>query len=74
MCLGKRIRAIREDRGIKASFVARRIGMTSGGYSGIESGRTKKIDINKIKQIADALGVNAKVFELQNDEIFLITR
>lgn len=59
MNYGKRIRQIRERKGIKACYVAECIGMTPGGYNGIEKGRTK-LAVEKALQIAHALNVDIK--------------
>lgn len=61
MSYGQRIKRIREKKGVKACYVAQRIGMTPGGYNGIEKGRTK-LTVEKALQIACVLGVDIREF------------
>ena len=56
---GKRIKQLRMTKGIKATYVAGKLGLTPAGYSGIERGRTK-LTAEKAQQIADILGVDIR--------------
>ena len=61
MEFGQTIRNIRENKGMKAVFVARKIGMSPAGYGGIELGKVK-VSLERAKQIADVLGVDMSIF------------
>lgn len=56
MKYGERVRRIREAKGIKAVFVARKLGLTPAGYSGIERGRAK-LTAERAAKIAEILDV-----------------
>lgn len=53
----KAITEIRKDRGLSQMEVAEKIGLSQNSYSRIERGVTR-LSVEKIEQIADALGVN----------------
>ena len=59
MNISKRIRDLREEKGIKQVDVANKLGLERGNYSRIER-KGDKLTIKQVKQIADALGVNTK--------------
>lgn len=54
---GERIKQIRISKGIKACFVAKKLGLTPGGYSDIERGR-RKLTAERVQQIAGILMVD----------------
>lgn len=56
MTYGERIKKIREAKGIKAVFVAERLGLTPAGYSGIERGKAK-LTAERAAEIAKILEV-----------------
>jgi len=56
---GKMVKQIRTGKGIKACYVAKKLGLTPGGYSGIERGRSRLTAIYA-QQIADILEVDIK--------------
>lgn len=56
MNYGAIIKKIRESKGIKAIFVAKKLGLSAAGYSGIERGRAK-LTVERAAEIAEILGV-----------------
>jgi transcriptional regulator with XRE-family HTH domain len=62
--IGKRVRELREARGLSQSEVARRAGITPSAVHFIESGRTKEPSASTVAAIARAIGVGVEeVFE-----------
>lgn len=59
MDYGKRIKNIREVKGLKSCYVAEKLGVSPAVYSGIESGRSK-LSAEHAAKIADILGVDIK--------------
>jgi transcriptional regulator with XRE-family HTH domain len=57
MDIGKRIRALREERGLTQREVARRAGLTPSGVGFIEHGQTRNPSAETVVSIARALGV-----------------
>ncbi len=57
MEIGKRIRELREERGLTQREVARRAGLTPSGVGFIEHGQTRKPSVETVMAIARALGV-----------------
>ena len=55
----KRIKDIREAKGLKQKEIADKIGIEQANYSRFEK-RGKKLTVEQVEQIADALGVTAK--------------
>lgn len=63
MWLGSRIKAIREEKGIKQSHAAAQAGIASGDLSKFEN-KGKKISAYRIKKLVDFIGVPmSEVFE-----------
>src|SRR5215218_2469263 len=60
MNIGKRIRDLREERGLTQREVARRAGLTPSGVGFIEHGQTRKPSAETVVAIARALGVPVK--------------
>jgi transcriptional regulator with XRE-family HTH domain len=60
MDIGKRIRDLREERGLTQREVARRAGLTPSGVGFIEHGQTRKPSAETVVAIARALGVPVK--------------
>jgi transcriptional regulator with XRE-family HTH domain len=59
--IGKRIRDIRNSKGIEAKLMASKLKMNESGYSKIERGETN-IPTSRLLQIAEILKVNAGEF------------
>ncbi|ACV63242.1 transcriptional regulator, XRE family [Desulfofarcimen acetoxidans DSM 771] len=59
---GNRIRKIRKAKGITSCYVAKKLGMSPGGYSDIERGR-RKLSAERVEKIA-------KILEIDIGEIF----
>jgi transcriptional regulator with XRE-family HTH domain len=57
MDIGKRIRALREERGLTQREVARRAGLTPSGVGFIEHGQTRNPSAETVVAVARALGV-----------------
>ncbi len=57
MDIGKRIRELREERGLSQREVARRAGLTPSGVGFIEHGQTRKPSVETVMAIARALSV-----------------
>lgn len=55
--IGNKIRKIRELKGFSQEYVASKLALSQTAYSKIESMATKKIDNEKLKEIAAALEV-----------------
>ena len=63
---GQNIKQIRINKGIKACYVAQKLGLTPAGYSGIERGRSR-LTAKYAQQIANILAVDVKdIFFNQN--------
>ena len=60
MDIGKRIRDLREERGLTQREVARRAGLTPSGVGFIEHGQTRNPSAETVVAIARALGVPVK--------------
>lgn len=56
MTYGERIKKLREAKGIKAIYVAERLGLSPAGYSGIEKGKSK-LSAERAAEIAKILEV-----------------
>lgn len=61
MNFGVKIRTLRESKGIKAKFIAEKLGISASSYCDIESGR-KKVTLEHARGISEALGVDIKDF------------
>ena len=59
MSYGQNIRRIRLSKGIKAQWVADRLGINISTYCNLEAGRGK-IDLDRAEQIATLLGVSVQ--------------
>src|SRR5215210_3913648 len=57
MDIGKRIRDLREERGLTQREVARRAGLTPSGVGFIEHGQTRNPSAETVMAVARALGV-----------------
>jgi transcriptional regulator with XRE-family HTH domain len=55
--IGNNIRKIREIKGLKQENLAKNLGITTNGYGKIERGESS-INIDRLNQIAEALGVS----------------
>lgn len=53
---GTKIKEIRISKGIKAKFVAERVGLSPSEYSAIESGR-RRLTADLVLSIAEVLGI-----------------
>lgn len=62
---GARIKKIRENKGIKACFIAEKMGLTPAGYGGIESGRTK-LSAENAEKISEILCIDIKEIFFDN--------
>jgi transcriptional regulator with XRE-family HTH domain len=60
MDIGKRIRDLREERGLTQREVARRAGLTPSGVGFIENGQTQNPSAETVVAIARALGVRVE--------------
>jgi transcriptional regulator with XRE-family HTH domain len=58
MSYGARIRALRLERGLKAKYVAKKIGLSASQYSDLEHDR-KKLTADLIVGLVDVLRVSA---------------
>ena len=54
---GNRIRKIRKTKGITSCYVAKKLGLTPGGYSDIERGR-RKLSAERAEKIAEILDID----------------
>lgn len=61
--LGKRIKQVRESRGLKAKFVAGKVGISHNYLSQIENDKRKPA-IETLQAIAEAIGVDTAEFFL----------
>jgi transcriptional regulator with XRE-family HTH domain len=68
--LGDNIRAIRELKGIKQETFAEMMGVTQAAISKLES--TEKIDDERLKDIADKLGVSANAIKRFNADAAML--
>lgn len=57
----EKIELIRSRKGITKTHIANKCNKTSAWYTGISQGRTK-IDVETLKQIAEALEVDVRIF------------
>jgi transcriptional regulator with XRE-family HTH domain len=60
MGYGARIRHLREGRGLKAKFVAERLGLTPAQYCDLEKGR-KRLTAELAAGLADLFGITTDV-------------
>lgn len=58
MRINERLKQIRTKKGIKQTFIAKKLGKTSAWYSNIENGR-RELKAEDAKKIAGILGVDA---------------
>ncbi len=58
MLVNKKISALRKEKGMSMTDLARATGITQTSISRYESGKIKKIEEDKLARIADALGVS----------------
>ena len=73
MTFGEMIKAIREDKGISATEIAKKIGKTSGFICNLENGRDKAPIKKTVYKIAEALGEEPQeLWELAANERFKI--
>ena len=70
ICLGYKIRKIREFKNISQDYVAIHLGISQAAYSRIESNNLK-IDENKLLKIAIALNVEIDVIKNFNEQTVL---
>jgi len=68
--LGDNIRAIRELKGIKQETFAEMMGVTQAAISKLES--TEKIDDERLKDIADKLGVSINAIKRFNADAVML--
>ena len=61
MYINKKIKNYLEEHGIRQDYVASKINMNSVTFSNIVNGK-RKLTAEELKQIADALNVNALIF------------
>lgn len=61
MNVGRRIKEIRDNAGLKAKFVAKKAGISLWYLSMIENGK-RKPSLDKLEAIADVLGVEVEEF------------
>lgn len=57
MKINERLRKIRKDKGITQTYIARKLGKTSGWYSNIERG-DRKLSAEDAKKIAEVLNID----------------
>jgi transcriptional regulator with XRE-family HTH domain len=55
---GSRLRAVREQQGLRQVDVAEKLGMSAGGYSSVERGAARMF-VTDLERYASALGVDA---------------
>lgn len=55
---GARLRAVREEHGLRQVDIAAKLGMSAGGYSSIERGAARMF-VTDLERYAEALGVDA---------------
>lgn len=61
MTVAQNVKRVREARGVSKTYIARKLDMSLQGYRYLEDG-TVKLDVERLKVIADALGVEGAVF------------
>ena len=61
MSIGDRIKYYREQAGMTMEQLAQAIGVQNSAINKYEKGVVTNIPINRIRQIADALGINARL-------------
>ena len=61
MPVNTNIKRVREAKGVTKTFIAKFLGMSLQGYRYIEDGEVK-LDVERMKKIADALCVDSAVF------------
>lgn len=66
MDFGKRLRAVREKKGMTQENIAEKLKLSQNAYHKIESGATKSLRIDTFKQLADILEVSLS--DLMMDE------
>lgn len=57
----ERIEEIRKSKGVTKTHIAKKCNRTVSWYHGISTGR-RKPNVESLQQIADALGVDVKIF------------
>lgn len=66
MTVGERARKIRTSKGIQLKFVAKKLGYKSpSSYHAIETGK-RKLDADKVEDLAHALGVDVEELFFDN--------
>lgn len=71
MKVGDKIRKIRNLRGFSQEQLAKKLNITAQAYSALEQNRTK-LDIDRLNQIADALGVSVDDIESFDEKTLFI--
>lgn len=61
MRIHEKVELIRKRKGITKKHIADRCNKTSAWYTGVSQGRTR-IDVETLEEIADALGVDVRIF------------
>jgi len=61
MPVSENIKRIREAKGVTKTFVANRLGMSLQGYRYLEDGDVK-LDVERMKKIANILCIDSAVF------------
>jgi transcriptional regulator with XRE-family HTH domain len=73
MKINKKIRLIREENDLTQEDMATKLGMSVNGYAKIERGQTK-VNLPKLEQIAESLGVNwLELISQEDKNIFIIS-
>lgn len=73
MKINKKIRLIREENDLTQEDMATKLGMSVNGYAKIERGQTK-VNLPKLEQIAETLGVNwLELISQEDKNIFIIS-
>lgn len=57
MQLGAKIRMLRRERGLTLQEVADQVGLSAGYLSQVENGRYENLPLEKLRELADVLGV-----------------
>lgn len=61
MSVNNNVKRIREAKGVTKTFLAKKLGMSLQGYRYLENGDVR-MDVNRMQEIADALGIKSAVF------------
>lgn len=61
MSVNNNVKRIREAKGVTKTFLAKKLGMSLQGYRYLENGDVR-MDVKRMQEIANALGIKSAVF------------